>query len=97
MVLAGDTIFVAGPPDVLDEEEAFNTPFEPETVAKIAEQDAAYEGKRGALLMAVSKSDGKELLKVDLPVPPVWDGMIAAGGRLYVATKDGCLRCMGEK
>ncbi|MBL7154755.1 MAG: PQQ-binding-like beta-propeller repeat protein [Phycisphaerae bacterium] len=97
MILAGDTLFLAGPPDVLSEDEAFETPFDPKTIAKVAEQDAAYEGKRGALLMGVSASEGKPVFRVDLPAPPVWDGMAAAGGRLYIATADGRLTCMGPK
>jgi len=97
MILAGDTLFVAGPPDVLSEDEAFNSPFHPETVARIAEQDAAYEGKRGAILMGVSKSEGKLVFQDDLPARPVWDGMAAAGGKLYISTVDGRVRCLGEK
>ena len=97
MVLAAETLFVAGPPDVLSEDDAFNRPFDPEIRAKKAEQDAAYEGKRGALLMAVSAAEGKTLLKLDLSAPPVWDGMAAAGGRLYMTTADGKVVCMGSR
>jgi len=97
MVLAGDALFVAGPPDVLSEDEAFDAPFDAKTVAKIAEQDAAYRGARGALLQVVAAADGRKLAEYKLKSPPVWDGMAAAAGRLYVATMDGRVLCMGSK
>ena len=94
MLLAGETLFVAGPPDVLNEDEAFNRPRDPKVRAQIAEQDAAYEGQRGALLMGLSKAEGKPVFRMDLPAAPVWDGMAAANGRLYIATKDGSVVCL---
>jgi len=97
MVLAGDTLFVAGPPDVLSEDEAFDEPFDAQVMARIAEQDAAYEGKRGALLMAVSTDQGEQSFKLDLPAPPVWDGMAAAEGKLFVCDADGNITCLGAK
>jgi outer membrane protein assembly factor BamB len=63
MVLAGDTVFVAG--------------------------------KQGRLL-AYAAADGKKLAERDLP-PPVWDGMAAANGRLYVSTADGKVLALGRK
>jgi len=63
--------------------------------AGIRAQDAAYEGKYPAVLMAVSAAKGEKLFRLDLPVPPVWDGMAAAGGRLYIALSNGTLVCMG--
>ena len=97
MVLAGQTLFVAGPPDVLNEDEAFERPDDPEIKDEITEQDAAYEGKRGALLLSLSTEDGKPLQRLDLSSQPVWDGMAAANGRLYLATKDGKLLCFDKQ
>jgi hypothetical protein len=97
MVLAGETLFVAGPPDVLNEDEAYKTPGDPQVKGKILEQDAAYEGKRGALLMGVSTTDGKPVIRLDLSSEPVWDGMAAANGRLYLSTKDGKLHCFDKQ
>jgi len=48
----------------------------------------------GALLMAVSASDGTELAKYRLSACPVFDGMAAANGRLYLSLVDGRLLCM---
>jgi outer membrane protein assembly factor BamB len=52
---------------------------------------------RGAVLMAISASDGTELARYQLDSTPVFDGMAAAYGRLYVSMEDGNLLCMSEK
>jgi len=97
MVLANDTLFVAGPPDVVDEEESFNNPGDAEILKKLVEQDAALEGLKGASLWAVSAADGKKIAEYKLDSPPIFDGMIAANGRLYLATKDGKMMCFAGK
>ncbi len=51
----------------------------------------------GGLLWALSVADGRKLAEVELDAPPVFDGLAAAGGRLYVSCKDGSLRCFGKK
>jgi len=102
MVLADKTLFIAGPPDVVDEEQAFDywamdpsdPDYDPDIPAKLAEQDAAFEGQRGALLWAVSTSDGNKMTEYNLESPPVWDGMAAANGRLYLVLKNGIVRCL---
>jgi len=94
MVLADTTLFIAGPPDVVDEEQAFDSFNDAATQAKLGEQSAAIEGQSGALLWAVSASDGKKLAEYNLQSPPVWDGMAAANGRLYMSTTDGKVLCM---
>ena len=80
MVKAGDTIFVAGPPDVFDEKDPY----------------ASFDGRLGARLVSVSAKDGRKLAERSLDVPPVFDGMIAAGGRLFISTEDGCVLCLGS-
>jgi len=94
MVLADGTLFVAGPPDVADEEAAFYHPDDAAIQAKLAEQRAALKGQEGALLWAVSGSDGNRLAEYELESPPVWDGMAAANGRLYLAMKNGRIVCL---
>ena len=82
MVLAGDTLFVAGPPDVLDPKDPL----------------AAFEGRKGGALWAVSAKDGKKLAEYTLESPPVFDGLIAAEGRLYISTVGGNVLCFyGDK
>jgi hypothetical protein len=78
MVKAGDTLFAAGAPDVLDPADPY----------------AAFEGRRGARLVSVSAKDGKQVAERALDHPPVFDGMIAAAGRLIVAQEDGSLVCL---
>jgi hypothetical protein len=80
MVLAGETLFVTGPPDVIDSDEPM----------------AAFEGDKGGLLWVVSASDGKKLAEYKLESPPVFDGIIAASERLFISTRDGRLLCMGK-
>lgn len=81
MVAAGDTLFVAGTPDVVDP----------------ADPWAALEGRGGAVLWSISTSNGQQRAQRELASPPVFDGMAAAHGRLYVSTVDGALRCFGEE
>lgn len=81
MVKAGDTLFVAGPPDVLDPKDPY----------------AAFEARKGAKLVAVSSADGKNLSETPLECPPVFDGMIAAGGRLFVCLEDGSVVSLESK
>jgi len=97
MVKADDILFIAGPPDVVDEKDAFRRPDDAAIRAKLAEQRAALEGRKGALLWAVSALDGEELTQYHLDSPPVWDGMAAAGGRLYLSTTDGKVLCMSGR
>jgi outer membrane protein assembly factor BamB len=96
MVLAADTLFLAGPPDVVDEEEAFARFGDAAIDKKLAQQDAALWGEQGALLWAVSTGDGKKLAELRLDTLPVFDGMAAAGGRLFLATTDGRVLCLAD-
>jgi hypothetical protein len=81
MTLAGDVLFVAGSPAV----------FPANDLAK------AYEGRMGGVLWAASAATGKKLAEYKLDAAPVWDSIAVAGGRLYIATQDGKLRCFGER
>ena len=96
MVLAAKTLFVAGPPNILSEEDFFFTVNDSEVQKKLAEQQALLEGKNGALLWAVSATDGKKLAEYRLQSLPVWNGMIASRGKLYLATMDGQLISYSE-
>ncbi len=81
MALAAKRLFVAGPPDVVDS----------------ADPMAAFEGRKGGVLRAYSTADGKKLSERKLDSPPVFDGLIAAGGRLYMVTRDGKVICFGKQ
>ena len=77
LVLANDRLFAAGSPDTLDPEDPF----------------ASLEGRQGALLHVYSARDGSLLQSYDLSSPPAFDGMSAAGEKLYLATRDHKLIC----
>ena len=76
MVLAGESLFVAGP------------------LGETHQSPAAFEGKEGIRLRAISVADGTPLAEVELDALPVFDGMAAANGRLYLSMKGGSLLCL---
>ena len=87
MVLAGETLFVAGPDDPVTQ-----VPQEPKEVDPLAE---ALESTKGGRLLGVSATDGKTVSDYELDSPPVFDGMCAAKSRLYISTRNGQVVCMG--
>jgi len=95
MALAGDSLFMAGPPDVLDEEYAFERlgKKDPSIQARLVEQDAALDGRRGGVVWRMNVATGRRDGQLDLDSPPVWDGMAVARGSLYVVTVDGRVKC----
>ena len=80
MVKTGGSLFIAGTPNVYD-------PKDP---------PGAIRGRKGGVLWAISPADGKKRAACSLDSPPVFDGMIAAGRRLYIATRDGRIVCFEE-
>ena len=96
MVLANKTLFIAGPPDLVDEEKAARDLTNPEVQAALRAQDDALAGRKGALLWGVSATDGRKLSELRLDSPPTFDGMIASQGQLLFTTVDGCLVCLGR-
>ena len=79
MILADKTLFIAGPPDILD----------------MSDPAAPIEGRRGGVLRAVSASTGETLAEYQLKSPPVFDGMIAARGKLFISLMNGEVVCLG--
>jgi hypothetical protein len=97
LVLAGKNLFVAGPRDIADEEEIMMTLDSPKAQDALIKQDKAFRGESGGLLMVVSADDGAELSSIELDTPPRFDGMIAAGGRLYFSGMDGSVQCYASQ
>ena len=95
MVLTADALFAAGPPAVIDETEVYLHYGDPEVQAKMQQQIEAFEGRDGAILMAAAKQDGAKLSAYHLDSPPVFDGMAAAGGKLFLSMLDGSVLCLG--
>ena len=81
MLRAGKRLFLGGMPCEIGQADPF----------------AAYEGRKGGLLWAVSPADGGRISELKLKAPPVWDGMAAANGRLYICTEDGKVLCFGSR
>jgi hypothetical protein len=96
IVGASDLLFLAGPPDIVDEEEAFKTVNIPATMTKLDEQDASLNGQKGAVFLAVSKSDGSKKMEMKLDNLPVFDGMACANKCIFMAMSNGQVICLGE-
>lgn len=93
MVGAGDVLFFAGPPDVLDETKLYGRFLQPDVVEQIKHQQDAVDGKQGGILWAVSATDGSKLSEQKLDALPVFDGLIAAYEKLFMSTTDGKVIC----
>jgi outer membrane protein assembly factor BamB len=78
MVRTSNALLVAGPPDECDPDDPL----------------AALEGRRGAKLLTFDARDGQQLDEYRLDVPPAFDGLSAAAGKLYLAAMDGKLHCL---
>lgn len=52
---------------------------------------------KDGVIWILSVSDGKKLKEIGLDSPPVYEGMTAAYGRVYVSTADGRLLCFGKE
>jgi outer membrane protein assembly factor BamB len=72
MVLADRTLLLAGPRDEIPADDPL----------------AHLEGRRGASLWAVSTQDGKTLAEYKLTHQPVFDGVIAARGALFIVLEN---------
>jgi hypothetical protein len=83
MSKAGDVLFVAGEP----------MKFKDPTWEKYV---AAYNGRLGGRLLALSAADGTQLAEYQLPAAVVWDSIAIAQRRLYISLTGGTVLCMGE-
>jgi len=91
MLLSGNTLYLAGPADNIDEVAVFKNARQ--FGNELAEQAEAFEGKRGGLLWIVDAETGEKRKELKLDTVPVFDGMSAAGKRLFMSMKDGSLSC----
>jgi len=99
MVLAKDRLFLAGPPDVADETKMLGyLPGEDDDANRqLTAQDEAWRGRQGGLLRAVAVENGGKLTECKLGGVPVFDGMSAAEGKLFVSLMNGHVACFGGK
>lgn len=89
MLLADGTLFVAGPSDLINEEEIFRNRNDPTSQQSLQEQAAAFAGRKPSWLAAVDAETGEVLASQEIAATPIFDGLAAAGGRLYLVTQQG--------
>jgi len=81
MVRTANALFALGPPDICE-------PGDP---------TASLEGRRGSVLLTFDAESGRKLDEQKLDVAPVFDGLVAAGGRLYLSATDGRVLSLAPK
>jgi len=72
-------VFAAGAPERIDPKDPL----------------AAFEGRTEGRLLAVDAYSGEVRSRTTIPAPPVFDGMIAARSRLFLALRNGQVMCLG--
>ncbi len=87
MVLTEDKLVVAGPPDLRKKKEGILA------YANQEEALATFKGKGPVLLRVLSAADGQMLSEHRLAALPVFDGISAARGRIFMALQNGQLQC----
>jgi len=81
MVASPGQLTIAGPPDTVDPEDPLG----------------AFEDREGGVLWTVSADNGNKLAEYKLDSPPVFNGMVAANGRLHLSLKGGNVLCLASK
>ena len=82
MALAGDAIFAAGP--VMAPEDA-------------STNEPSFDAGRPAVMMAFNAHDGRDLARIPIDAQPVFDGLALAYGKVFMATVDGNVVCLGRE
>ena len=98
MVLGKEKLFIAGPPDLADETKMMGhlPGADDDNNRQLNAQAEAWQGKRGGLLWVVSRETGEKLGECKLKSIPLFDGMSAADGKLFLVTLDGNIVCLGK-
>ncbi|MFW6161635.1 MAG: PQQ-binding-like beta-propeller repeat protein [Planctomycetota bacterium] len=95
LVATDRTLFAAGPPALVDERNVYIAYGDAEVQQRMAEQVAAFQGDKGAVILGAAKTDGRKQAAWRLATAPVFDGLAAAGGRLFLSGLDGAVLCLG--
>lgn len=97
MVLAGKSLFIVGPPDIINEEETFKQLSESDPLVQdlLSRQDQVLLGDQGSRLLSVNIDTGEVENEVELKDLPTWDGLAGADGHLFLSTLDGEVVCFG--
>jgi hypothetical protein len=91
LLKTSDTLFLAGPEDLLDEEAFFKSPDDERNKFMAHKQKQLINSVKGGKLAAVSAEAGYVMQEIDLGSQPVWDGIAAAYGKLFMTCKDGAV------
>ena len=78
LAVTNNQLCVAGAPDIV----------------KPSDPLAAFEGRLGGILRRVHKSNGQMIAEHTLSAPPVFHGIAAANGRLFLSLEDGSVVCL---
>jgi outer membrane protein assembly factor BamB len=94
MLVTDDVLIVCGPRDLYDEEAAVAprsgfTTNDP----RLALQQEHWEGKHGSILKIFDKNTGNEISSLEIDDTPAWEGMIIAGGKIFMTTVNGRILC----
>ena len=89
IIKTADTLFVAGPEDLIDEEIVYGNTRSRLNRELLKRQNQALLSEKGGKLLAISVTNGGIVQTIDLESGPVWDGMAAAYDKLFIACKDG--------
>lgn len=81
MVKTKDKVFAAGYPDKIEKSDPF----------------ATFRCLTNGELRVFSAKDGTLLGSMPLPLPPAFDGMSAANGKLFIAGEQGQILCLDGK
>jgi outer membrane protein assembly factor BamB len=88
IALTPTRLFLAGPPAIT---------VSPYKSAEAAQEDLdRWQGRKGGKVVVYATADGAVLAECPLPSQPVWDGLIATEGRLYIGLADGSIVCLAK-
>jgi hypothetical protein len=108
MTVAQEKLIVSGPAfslnpsaflvDESTDEVLLETAFGNRSAASemIAKADKGLKGEIPPRLMIYDKNSGEQQFSMELEGIPVFDGMIAASGKLYIGLEDGTVVCIGN-
>ncbi|MEK6239601.1 MAG: PQQ-binding-like beta-propeller repeat protein, partial [Planctomycetales bacterium] len=94
MFATENALFVAGPPNLVKPEGTGEAALRLRNPDQVRD---AWDGKKGGVLWVASVENGSKLSEYKLKSPPVFDGMAAGNGRVFIATADGKIVCFSER
>jgi len=94
MLKSGDHLFIAGPKELYTEPAIAERLEEADIQARVKQQKESLNGP--ATLVVLSTRDGALVRQIELSCGVRWDGLAAAGERLYLSGLDGRVHCLGN-